>query len=300
MSDTPWDTDELSRLDKRHVWHPFTPMADWLAEDHEPVFLVAGRGAWLTDSRGRRYLDGNSSIWTNIHGHAHPKLVATIANQAATLAHASFLGFSNPWAVKLAARLAGYFPGTSLGRVFFTDNGSTAIECALKMAVQCRQLRGENNRVLLASFDDAYHGDTLGAASVSGVSAFTQRFNAWGWKPLRLAGLDDLYALDPEVVAQLNAIVIEPLIQGVNRMRLWPAGLLRELRTWCDEQGVFLILDEVMTGFGRTGRMFACEHEQVIPDFLCLAKGITGGTLPLAATLVSENLFESFLGDGVD
>jgi adenosylmethionine-8-amino-7-oxononanoate aminotransferase len=300
MPPQPWDTDELSRLDKRHVWHPFTPMADWLAEDHEPVFLTGGEGAWLFDSRGRRYLDGNSSIWTNIHGHAHPKLSAAIAEQASTLPHSSFLGFSNPWAVRLASRLAGYFHGTKLQRVFFTDNGSTAIESALKMSIQCRQLRGEMERLLFGSFASAYHGDTLGASSLGGVSAFTERFSSWGWQPLRFGGMDDLRSLEPSTIERMNAVVIEPLIQGVNRMHLWPKGMLRELRDWCDAHGVFLILDEVLTGFGRTGRMFACQHEDVVPDFLCLAKGLTGGTLPLAATLVNEDVFSTFLGDPGD
>ena len=300
MSSQEWDTAELCRLDKRHVWHPFTPMAEWLAADHEPIFLIGGEAAWLIDSRGRRYIDGNSSIWTNIHGHGHPKLAAAIGAQASTLPHSSFLGFSNPWAAQLAARLAGFFAGTKLQRVFFTDNGSTAIESALKMSIQCRQHRGEDGRLLFGAFASAYHGDTLGASSLGGVSAFTERFSAWGWQPLRFRNMDQLHALDAATVARLNAIVIEPLIQGVNRVHLWPKGMLRELRQWCDRNGVFLILDEVMTGFGRTGKMFACQHEEVVPDFLCVAKGLTGGTMPLAATLVSEDVFADFIGDDDD
>jgi adenosylmethionine-8-amino-7-oxononanoate aminotransferase len=235
-----------------------------------------------------------------VHGHAHPKLTAAIASQASALSHSSFLGFSNPSATRLAARLAGFFPDTRLQRVFFTDNGSTAIESALKMSIQCRQHRGENERVLFASFASAYHGDTLGASSLGGVSAFTERFSGWGWRPIRLRGMEDLHELDAATIGKLNAVVIEPLIQGVNRMHLWPKGMLRELRDWCDSHGVFLILDEVMTGFGRTGKMFACQHESVVPDFLCLAKGLTGGMMPLAATLVNEEIFASFLGDAND
>ena len=291
-----WDTAELAALDKRHVWHPFTPMAAWCAPEHEPVFLVRGEGVWLWDSHGKCYLDGNSSIWTNIHGHGHPKLTAAIQNQAATLAHASFLGFSNPWATQLADRLVAFFPDSRLNRVFFTDDGSTAIECALKLAIQCRQLRGETDRMVFGAFSAAYHGDTLGASSLGGVPVFHDRFARWGLQPLRLSGMHDLYALDEPTRRSLNAIVIEPMIQGVNRMHLWPAGMLRELRDWCDAHDVFLILDEVMTGFGRTGKMFACQHEEVVPDFLCLAKGITGGTMPLAATLVAGSVFASFLG----
>ena len=167
-----WDTAELAALDKRHVWHPFTPMAAWCAPEHEPVFLVRGEGVWLWDSHGKCYLDGNSSIWTNIHGHGHPKLTAAIQNQAATLAHASFLGFSNPWATQLADRLVSFFPDSRLNRVFFSDDGSTAIECALKLAIQCRQLRGETDRMVFGAFSAAYHGDTLGASSLGGVPVF--------------------------------------------------------------------------------------------------------------------------------
>lgn len=295
-----WDTELLSRMDKRHVWHPFTPMAEWTTEEHEPLFLVEGKGVWLMDSRHRRYIDGNASIWTNIHGHGHPKLAAAISRQAKQLSHSSFLGFSNPWATQLATRLARYFDGSQLQRVFFSDNGSTAVECALKMSIQARQLRSSPEKVLFGAFASAYHGDTLGAASLGGVSTFTDRFADWGWRPIRLRDMQDLRALDSSVVARLNAIVIEPLIQGVNRMHLWPKGMLRELRAWCDEHDVYLILDEVMTGFGRTGKMFACQHEEVVPDFLCLAKGLTGGTLPLAATMVNDSIFQAFLGDAHD
>ena len=298
MTDGPWNTEELSALDKRHVWHPFTPMRPWCADDHEPLFLVKGEGVWLWDSRGNKYLDGNSSIWTNIHGHGHPRIVDALRRQAGELAHASFLGSSNPWAVELAAALCAFFPRGSLDRVFYTDDGSTAIECALKMAIQFRQQMGEPERVRFAAFANAYHGDTMGAASLGGVAAFFERFQSFGMKPLRLGSLDDLYSLPAETIRTLTAVVIEPLIQGVNRMALWPKGMLAELRAWCDANGVFLILDEVMTGFGRTGKMFACQHENVIPDFLCLAKGITGGTVPLAATLTTGKVFNGFLGNG--
>lgn len=296
MNPEEWDTERLSMLDKRHVWHPFTPMGDWIAAEHDPLFLTRGEGVWLWDSRGNRYLDGNSSIWTNVHGHGHPKLVAAIARQAEQVCHTSFLGFSNPWATELAARLAGYFPGSPLQRVFFTDDGSTAVECAVKMAIQCRQLRGESDRIGFGAFGNAYHGDTLGAASLGGVSAFVERFSRWGFQPRRFTGMDDLRQLDDVEARSLCAVVIEPMIQGVNRMSLWSPGMLRELRAWCDAHGVFLILDEVMTGFGRTGKMFACQHEEVTPDFLCLAKGLTGGTMPLAATLVSDVVFREFVG----
>jgi len=295
-------TRDLARADQQHVWHPFTPMAWWTSPENEPLVIERGEGAWLIDTRGNRYLDGNSSIWTNIHGHGHPRIVEAVANQAARLAHASFLGSTNPPAIELAARLTALFPPDTLTRVFYSDNGSTAIECSLKMAVQCRQLRAEPARTRFAAFGNAYHGDTLGASSLGGVDAFFKRFAEIGFDPVRVSSLDDLQMLPAATIATLGAVVIEPLIQGVNHMRLWPTGMLAALREWCDHNDVFLILDEVMTGFGRTGKMFACQHEEVVPDILCLAKGLTGGTLPLAATLVTEGIYSTFLdtGDATD
>jgi adenosylmethionine---8-amino-7-oxononanoate aminotransferase len=287
-------TERLVGIDRCHVWHPFTAMDGWLDPAEEPLVLERGEGVWLWDTRGRRYLDGNSSIWTNIHGHGHPKITAALRAQLGRVAHTSFLGFANPPAAELAARLCGFFPAATLERVFYTDNGSTAIEAALKMAIQFRQQNGEPGRTGFAAFANAYHGDTMGASSLGGVAAFFERFAAFGFRPMRAASLADLEALPAEAVRNLSAVIIEPLIQGVNRMALWPPGLLRDLRAWCDRHDVFLILDEVMTGFGRTGTMFACQQENVVPDFLCLAKGLTGGTLPLAATLVTGRIFDGF------
>lgn len=292
--------DELVLSDKKHVWHPFTQMQDWCAPHHEPLVITSGRGSVLTDARGREYLDGNSSIWTNIHGHCHPHIVGAIQRQAAQLAHSSFLGFTNEPAVRLAEKLVGLFPPQTLTRVFYSDNGSTAIEVALKMAVQYHQLTGGPERCRFAAFDHAYHGDTAGAASLGGITDFHDRFAPLHFSAVRVSSLGDLEALDPGVVGTLAAVVIEPLVQGAAGMRVWPRGLLRDLRSWCDRQGVFLVLDEVMTGFGRTGKMFACEHEAVVPDFIVIAKGLTGGTMPLAATLTSEKIFEAFLGDYAD
>jgi adenosylmethionine-8-amino-7-oxononanoate aminotransferase len=289
--------DRLRQADKRHIWHPFTQMRDWCAPGHDPLVLVEGRGSTLIDAEGREYLDGNSSIWTNIHGHSHPRIVEAIRNQAAKLAHSSFLGSTNEPAILLAEKLAGLFPPGTLTRVFYSDDGSTAIEVALKMAVQYHQLSGHPERCRFAAFDHAYHGDTAGAASLGGIAAFHDRFAPLSFPVVRLADLTALQALDEETVSTLAAVVIEPLVQGAAGMRTWPPGLLRDLRAWCDRRGVFLILDEVMTGFGRTGKMFACQHEEVVPDFIALAKGLTGGTLPLAATLTTERVFEAFLGD---
>ena len=287
----------LAETDKKHIWHPFTQMRDWCAPGHDPLLVTEGRGSLLIDSEGREYLDGNSSIWTNIHGHSHPRIVRAIQDQAAKLAHSSFLGFTNEPAIRLAEKLVGLFPARTLSRVFYSDDGSTAIEVALKMAVQYNQLTGRPGRCRFAAFDHAYHGDTAGAASLGGIAAFNDRFAPLSFPVVRIADIRALENLDPATKASLAGVVLEPLIQGAGGMRTWPPGLLRELRAWCDRNDVFLILDEVMTGFGRTGKMFACEHEEVVPDFIALAKGLSGGTMPLAATLTTERVFEAFLGD---
>lgn len=286
----------LRGLDHRHFWHPFTQMQEWCASEEDPIVLVSGQGATLTDYLGNTYIDGNSSIWTNIHGHRHPVIDAAIREQLERLAHCSALGFSNEPAIRLAAKLAEVSPGGSLGRVFFTDDGSTAIECACRLAVQFRERHCDTKRRRFIAFDGAYHGDTLGAASLGGIAAFHDTESTCGYPVTRVRDLAALEALPAPIKAEVTAIIIEPLVQGAAGMRLWPAGMLGQLRDWCDGEDVFLIFDEVMTGFGRTGRLFACQHERVAPDFLCLAKGLTGGYLPLAATLTSERVFAGFLG----
>ncbi len=291
------DTRRWITADQAHCWHPFTRQADWCQPGHAPLVLVKGEGVWLWDSEGRRYFDGNSSIWTNIHGHGHPHLVAAIRRQLDAVAHTSFLGFTHPGAAELAERLCGLFPAGTLERAFFSDDGSTAIECALKMAVQYRQQTGDPERRGFIAFANGYHGDTLGAASLGGVGRFFERFRGLGFPVRHVATMAELRALDEAALAGVAGVVIEPLIQGVNEMRPWPAGMLAELRAWCDAQEIHLILDEVMTGFGRTGTMFACEREGVIPDFLCLAKGLTGGYLPMAATLTTAAVYQAFLGE---
>jgi adenosylmethionine-8-amino-7-oxononanoate aminotransferase len=286
------DTRNWILAEKAHCWHPFTRQGDWCADGHEPLVLTRGEGVWLWDSEGRRYLDGNSSIWTNIHGHGHPVIAAAIREQLEKVAHVSFLGFTHPAAIELAGRLCAFFPRGTLERVFFSDDGSTAVECALKMALQYRMQTGEPARTGFVAFSNGYHGDTLGAASLGGVGRFFERFKQ-GYQVTHVESPGDLRRLDPSAIA---AVVVEPLIQGVNEMRLWPGGMLRELRGWCDATGTHLILDEVMTGFGRTGKMFACQHDGVIPDFLCLAKGISGGYLPMAATMTTPRVYDAFLG----
>jgi len=284
----------LIDLDKRHLWHPFTPMRQWCAPEHEPLLLVNGQGCTLRDQHGKEYLDGNASIWTNIHGHCHPVINAVIIEQLGKVAHTSFLGFTHEPAIRLAKELVDLLPGGKLTRAFFTDNGSTAIESAVRMALQYWKQNSRPERDTLIAFDRAYHGDTLGAASLGGIPLFKGSGNDFGYRVLSVSSLDEVAALDASRIA---AVVIEPLIQGAAGMRLWPQDMLKSLDAWCAAQDVFLILDEVMTGFGRTGKMFACEHAGVVPDFLCLAKGLTGGYLPLAVTLTTERVFEGFLGE---
>ncbi len=285
---------EIIALDKAHSWHPFTPMAEWCDREYEPLVIVNGNGPYLWDSNGNRYLDGNSSIWTNIHGHRHPKINAAIAAQLEKIAHVSFLGFTHPLAAELGARLCGFFPDNTLTRCFFSDDGSTAIEVALKMSAQYWEMIGHPQRTRFVSFRSAYHGDTRGAASLGDIPLFRGGLSSQDFPAARVSNMEELFSID---VSKVAAVVIEPIIQGVAGMRPWPTGMLADLRAWTESHGTHLILDEVMTGFGRTGKMFACQHEDVIPDFLCLAKGLTGGYLPLAATLTSETIFRAFQGD---
>ncbi|MEK0445920.1 MAG: adenosylmethionine--8-amino-7-oxononanoate transaminase [Verrucomicrobiota bacterium] len=280
-----------SDWDRAHVWHPFTPMEEWCAG--EPLVLDAGEGAKVRDSKGRWYIDGNASIWTNIHGHRHPRLDAALQRQLGKVAHTSFLGFTNPVAAQLCAELVALWPAGTLTRVFLSDDGSTAVEVALKMAAQFWQQTGQPERRRFVAFRGAYHGDTMGASSLGGIPLFHERFAAWQFPVTHVDSLEGLSRLDSSTLA---AVVIEPLVQGANQIRLWPPGLLAELRQWCDQTGVLLIADEVMTGFGRTGRLFACEWEEVVPDFVALAKGLTGGYMPLAATLTHDRVFQAFLG----
>ena len=277
----------LQELDHRYLWHPFTQMKQWLAE--EPVIIAAGEGAVLRDVAGKEYIDANSSIWTNLHGHRHPQITQAIKDQLDRIAHSSFLGLSNVPAIELAERLSKL---TGLPRVFYSDDGSTAMEVALKMAVQYWQHRGQPQRQKFVAFTDAYHGDTIGAVSIGGIHLFHETFKPLTFEVLRAGNIADLKKLLSDEVA---GVCIEPLIQGAAGMRLWPTGMLREVRRLCSD--TLLIADEVMTGFGRTGKMFACEHEGVTPDLMAVAKGLTGGYLPLAATLATEEVFNAFLGE---
>jgi adenosylmethionine-8-amino-7-oxononanoate aminotransferase len=296
---TDWNTNQLIDWDKRFVWHPFTNMPEWCAPGHEPLVLVEGNGALLHDSQGREYIDGNSSIWTNIHGHNHPHINAAIRRQLDRVAHTSFLGFTNPAAIELARAIVELFPKDSLSRVFFSDDGSTGVEVALRIADQYWRLRHSRKHQFIA-FESGYHGDTAGAACLGATAMFQYGRSHWNFPAIQVPSVQALEQLSPTEAAKVAAVVIEPLIQGAAGMRLWPAGTLRAVREWCDRADTLLIADEVMTGFGRTGRMFAIEHESVVPDMVVLAKGLSGGYLPLAITLVSEKIFSAFDGSVAD
>lgn len=290
---TEWNTEGLIAADKSFVWHPFTDMPAWCAPEHEPLVRVEGRGALLRDSRGREYIDGNSSIWTNIHGHNHPHINERIRRQLDRVAHTSFLGFTNPPAIELAQALVGFFPKDTLTRVFYSDDGSTGVEVALRIADQYWRLRNSRRHKFVA-FQHGYHGDTAGAASLGAAAMFQPGPSRWNFPAIQVPNINALERISAPEVAKTAAVVVEPLIQGAAGMKLWPAGTLRAVREWCDRTGTLLIVDEVMTGFGRTGRMFAIEHESVLPDLLVLGKGLTGGYVPLAATLITEEIFSRF------
>jgi adenosylmethionine-8-amino-7-oxononanoate aminotransferase len=290
-----WDTDAFIAADKEFVWHPFTDMTKWCAQEHEPLLLVEGRGAVLRDSHGREYIDGNSSIWTNIHGHNHPHINAAIREQLKRVAHTSFLGFTNPPAIKLAKAIVDLFPKETLGRVFYSDDGSTGIEVALRIADQYWRIRNSRRHQFVA-FQNGYHGGTAGAASLGAAAMFQIGLTRWNFPAIQVPSIKALEQISGTEVAKIAGVVIEPLIQGAAGMKLWPPGTLRNVREWCTRAGALLIVDEVMTGFGRTGKMFASEHESVIPDIMVLGKGLTGGYLPLAITLVTEEIFSRFDG----
>jgi adenosylmethionine---8-amino-7-oxononanoate aminotransferase len=286
---------DLAAADRAYLWHPFTQQRGWV-EEH-PVIVERGEGTDLIDVDGKRYIDGVSSLWCNVHGHAHPRIDAAVRDQLSKVAHSTMLGLSHRPAIELARRLVELSP-PGLTRVFYSDSGSTATEIALKMAFQYWRQRGEDRRRFVA-LRMAYHGDTIGSVSVGGIDLFHAMYEPLLFETLK-AEPGDVHAMDRLLAdhrGDVAAVIMEPLVQGAAGMLLHPPGYLRAVRELCDRHGVLLILDEVATGFGRTGRMFACEHEGVAPDLMCVAKGITGGYLPLAATLATEEIYEGFLGE---
>lgn len=307
-------TRQLIEWDRRYLWHPFTQMQEW--EQEEPLIIERGKGSYLIDTDGKKYLDGTSSIWVNLHGHRHPVLDRAVKNQLDKIAHSTFLGLSNPPAIELARELIKIAPH-GLTRVFYSDNGSTAVEIALKMAVQYwRQRRpeaGPKNTFLHLKL--AYHGDTIGAVSVGNIDLFHSKFKPLLFPtlqaeppycyrcPLRLtypscgmACIDPIEQILESRHPELAGFIIEPLMQAAAGMIPQPAGYLKRIRELCAKYGVLLIADEVATGFGRTGKMFACEHEGVTPDLMAISKGLTGGYMPLAVTLTTEEIYRGFLG----
>ncbi len=309
---TSHTSDDLRRWDSTLVWHAFTQMAEY-----EPLILERGEGCYVFDIDGRRYLDAVGSLWCNVHGHRHPRIDAAIRGQLERVAHVSNLGTSNPTTILLAKRLVDLAP-PGLGHVFFSDDGATAVEVALKMAFQYwrQRPRPRPEKTCYVALGEAYHGDTLGAVSVGGVARFHDLFRPLLFETLRVP-VPDAYRLPPDVRedgllehslaaldrllaeqhARIAALVIEPLVQAAAGIIVHPSGYLRGVRELTRKYDVLLIADEVAVGFGRTGRMFACEHEAVTPDLFCVAKGLTGGYLPMAATLATEEIWQAFLGD---
>lgn len=290
------NTEDLAELDRRYLWHPFTQQQGWQAED-SPIIAEA-HGCILRDTDGKEYIDGVSSLWCNVHGHRHPRIDKAIRDQLDKVAHSTMLGLSHEPAIKLAERLVELAP-EGLTRVFYSDSGSTATEIAIKIAYQHFQQSGQPRRTRFISLRDAYHGDTIGSVSVGGIDLFHSTYRPLLFETLTAESgdIESMEQLLAEYGSEVAAVIVEPLVQGAAGMIVHPNGYLRAVRSLCDRYGVLLICDEVATGFGRTGTMFACQQEGVSPDLMCVAKGITGGYLPLAATFATEHLYESFLGN---
>ena len=287
---------ELAAADREVLWHPFTQQQGW-SRDEQPLAIARAEGTTLWDADGTSYIDGTSSLWCNVHGHRHPTIDRAVRDQLDKVAHSTMLGLTHEPAITLAERLVELAP-PGLSRVFYSDNGSTANEIALKMAYQFHHQRGEWWRSGFVCLSNSYHGDTIGAVSVGGIELFHNLYRPLLFETHQApAGdLDAMAALLGEHGDRLAAVIVEPLVQGAAGIQVMPAGYLRGVRELCDQHGIFLICDEVATGFGRTGTMFACEQEEVTPDFLTLAKGLTGGYLPLAATITTSRVYEGFLG----
>jgi adenosylmethionine---8-amino-7-oxononanoate aminotransferase len=306
------NTDDLNYWDRHHYWHSFTQMSEY-----QPLIIESGQGVWLYDVNGRQLLDGVSSMWCNVHGHRHPVIDAAIREQLTRIAHVTSLGCSNPTSLALVKKLVEITPD-GLECVFFGSDGASAVEVALKMAFQYwRQcVEPETERNLFLVLGDAYHGDTLGSVSVGGVSRFHAMFDPLLFEVVRgpcpdscrlpagvaqgqaseyyLAQYEQLFR---QFAPRLAAVVVEPLVQGAAGMVMHPTGFLKGLRELARHYGVLFVADEIATGIGRTGRMWACDWEEVQPDFLCTGKGLTGGYMPMAATLTTRQVWDAFLGE---
>lgn len=298
--------------DKKYIWHPFTQMADWTRDvPSAPLVIDRGRGNYLYDTKGNKYLDGVSSLWVTVHGHRKKEIDDAIKAQLDKVAHSTFLGLTHEPAVRLARELVRIAP-KGLSRVFYSDNGSTSVEIALKMAYQYWLQKGNTRKKKFVSLVNAYHGDTIGSVSVGGTGLFHGKFRPLLFKPYfapspycyrcehkdtcRSECVRDLEKILKKHHGEIAAMVVEAGVQAASGMLVMPRGYLKSVEKLCRKYNILLICDEVATGFGRTGRMFSCEHEDIRPDFMCLAKGITGGYLPLAATLATEEVYKGFLG----
>ncbi|MDP3296306.1 MAG: adenosylmethionine--8-amino-7-oxononanoate transaminase [Thermodesulfovibrionia bacterium] len=314
---------QLENLDKKYLWHPFTQMKEWAKET--PIIITEGCGSFLKDISGRWYLDGVASIWVTVHGHRKKEIDNAIKSQIDKISHSTLLGLTHPPAIKLAEKLVQVVNSSlvtrhsSLSKVFYSDNGSTAVEIGLKVAFQYWQHKGIKRKKRFLSLNNAYHGDTIGAVSVGGIDIFHNIFSPLLFKSYKapspycyrcefakkfpsckLFCLKKMEQVMQKHHQEIAGLIIEPIMQGAGGMIVSPPGYLKGVRKLCDKYNILMIADEVATGFGRTGKMFACEHEKVSPDILCLAKGITGGYLPLAATITTEKIYNAFLGEFKD
>ncbi len=309
------------KKDQQLIWHPFTQMREW--EQTAPTIIVSGDGVWLTDIEGNRFLDGTSSLWVNIHGHRHPKIDQALKDQIDQISHSTLLGLANLPSIALAEKLIQIAPSSNetphkLSKVFYSDNGSTAVEIALKIAFGYWQHRGKpyTTKQKFVSFSNAYHGDTIGSVSLGGIDLFHRAYQPLLFETIQvpaptcyrcpislehpsceMACVDEVEKIIQKNETEIAGLIIEPLIQAAAGMLTAPAGYLNKIRTLCTRYDILMIADEVATGFGRTGKMFACEHEAVVPDLMAISKGITGGYLPLAATLTTQTIYDAFLGE---
>ena len=309
MTDT---SKRIGSYDREFVWHPFTQMKEY--EDRDPIVIERAEGCSLIDSDGKKYIDGVSSLWVNVHGHGVKEIDEAIKSQIGLVSHSTLLGITNPPAAELAKEIVEICP-PGLKKVFYSGDGASAVEVALKMAFQYWAHRGRHEKKAFLCLDNGYHGDTLGAVSVGGIDVFHKAFGPLLFKtyrapsyycyrcPLRktfpdcaLACADEVGRILEENAAEIAAVILEPCVQAAGGMIVSPDGYLAKIRQYCDLNDVLMIVDEVATGFGRTGKMFACEHDGVTPDILVLGKGMTGGYLPLSATVTTEKIYEEFLG----
>jgi len=304
---------DIEHKDKEYIWHPFTQMQEWVSQPQ--MIIEAAEGIQLIDSDGNKYYDGVSSLWVNLHGHRHPTIDKAIIDQLGKVAHTTMLGLINVPASQLAEELMAVVP-KGLTKLFYSDDGSTAVEVAIKMAYQYWQLKGQTKKKKFITLANAYHGDTVGTVSVGGIDLFHRIFDSLLFKSIQapcpscyhctlssdrtqcgMACIDEVEKILVEQHGEIAAMIVEPLVQAAAGMLTQPKGYLKRLRELTEKYNVLFLVDEVATGFGRTGKMFACDQEDISPDLMMVAKGITGGYLPLAATFMTDEIYNAFLGD---